>query len=420
MKDAIIIGGGISGLYCAYRLLLREPNIKVLVLEKNGILGGRIKTVKDRYMSVESGAGRFHNGNLLLLKLLEELELAENIVKIGELEYTWDNNNKTPANFKAISSKLRKTISISKKYTKEQLQNYSYYDYIVKILGKNSGDEILSKFGYSSEITDMNAYDAIHLMKEHLISNKEFFALKGGLTQVIDGLEKKIKELGGQIIINRNVETIDYEKEKETFHVKCNGILKTYNSRHCICAVTSSVLSKYPLFKPVKKYTRFIKELPLCRIYSKYPTKNGVWFSDVKRMTMNNKIRMIIPINEEQGVIMISYTDNRYAKYWKRLYDTNGIDSVNREHKKILDKELNKNIPEPINTKVFYSEKGVAYFSPGFDSTTMLEKIMKPYEDINLYACGENYSRFNNQWMEGALDTSEYILKKMLKNLRTI
>jgi len=86
MNDRIrIIGGGISGLYCAYRILKREPSKKVLVLEKTNRLGGRIETFKDLYMSVESGAGRFHNGNKLLLKLLDELELTENIVKIGKL-----------------------------------------------------------------------------------------------------------------------------------------------------------------------------------------------------------------------------------------------------------------------------------------------------------------------------------------------
>lgn len=28
--------------------------------------------------------------------------------------------------------------------------------------------------------------------------------------------------------------------------------------------------------------------------------------------------------------------------------------------------------------------------------------------------CGENFSRYNNQWIEGALDTSEYILENFL------
>ena len=414
MNDIIIIGGGISGLYCAYRILKREPSKKVLVLEKTNRLGGRIESVKDRYMSVESGAGRFHNGNKLLLKLLDELELTENIVKIGKLEYTWDNTKKHIKNFKEISSKIIKSINLSNKYTSEQLQKECFYDYIVKVLDKQTANEILNQFGYSSEITHMNAYDAIHLMKDHLVSDKEFYALRGGLTQVVDRLEKEIKEMGGKIIRNRNVERLDYNKESEKFHIKCDGISKDYKSNECVCAVTASVLLKMPIFKPTHKYIKFIKELPLCRIYSKFPSNGDVWFSDIQRMTMNNKIRMIIPINEEQGIIMISYTDNKYAKYWNNLYETNGVETINREHKKIIDKEFNKNIPEPINTKVFYWDKGVAYFSPGFDSRTMLEKIMKPHEDKKLYACGENFSRYNNQWIEGALDTSEYILKKII------
>ena len=165
------------------------------------------------------------------------------------------------------------------------------------------------------------------------------------------------------------------------------------------------------------KYTKLINELPLCRIYSKYPLKNEAWFSEIPRMTMNNKIRMMIPINPKTGIIMISYTDNNYAKYWNRLYKAKGIEGVDREHKKIIDKEFGINIPTPTDTKVFYYEHGVAYFSPGFNSDIMLKKIMKPYDEIPLYACGENYSKQNNQWMEGSLDTSKYIMKYILQDI---
>jgi len=32
------------------------------------------------------------------------------------------------------------------------------------------------------------------------------------------------------------------------------------------------------------------------------------------KLTTNNNLRMIIPISEKNGVIMISYTDNKFAK----------------------------------------------------------------------------------------------------------
>ena len=42
---------------------------------------------------------------------------------------------------------------------------------------------------------------------------------------------------------------------------------------------------------------------------------------------------------------------------------------------------------------------------------------MKPYDDIPLYACGENFSKQNNQWMEGSLDTSKDIMKDIMKDI---
>ena len=77
MNDVIIIGGGLSGLYTGYNILKNAKNSKVVILEKEERFGGRIETFKNRNMSVESGAGRFHNKNKLLNELLEEFKLTD-------------------------------------------------------------------------------------------------------------------------------------------------------------------------------------------------------------------------------------------------------------------------------------------------------------------------------------------------------
>ena len=40
----IIVGGGLSGLSCAYRIAQKRPNIEVVLLEKSPHLGGVIST----------------------------------------------------------------------------------------------------------------------------------------------------------------------------------------------------------------------------------------------------------------------------------------------------------------------------------------------------------------------------------------
>ncbi len=43
----VIVGGGLSGLCCAYRIAEKRPDIEIVVLEKNSCLGGVIKTWRD-------------------------------------------------------------------------------------------------------------------------------------------------------------------------------------------------------------------------------------------------------------------------------------------------------------------------------------------------------------------------------------
>jgi hypothetical protein len=155
---------------------------------------------------------------------------------------------------------------------------------------------------------------------------------------------------------------------------------------------------------------QMIKTLPLCRIYAK-----GVYDSvGDDKVTVNNNLRIIIPIDRKTDMTMISYTDNKYARYWKNLLDTKGIDAVNKEHQRLLRETFKRDdIPLPRKIQMFYWEHGVAYFGPGFDSKTMPRQIMRPFKNMPLFVCGENYSEKNNQWMEGALDTSDYILERI-------
>jgi hypothetical protein len=108
---------------------------------------------------------------------------------------------------------------------------------------------------------------------------------------------------------------------------------------------------------------------------------------------------------------MISYSDNKYARFWKTLEEKEGIPGINRELRRLIKQTLNKEIPEPEHTKIFYWEHAVSYFDKGFDSNIDTKKIMYPYKKIPLFVCGENFSEKNSQWIEGALDTSDYIQK---------
>ena len=56
--DIIIIGGGISGLLTTYKL--SKTDLKILLIESQDELGGRIRTVYKTNFYYECGASRFH------------------------------------------------------------------------------------------------------------------------------------------------------------------------------------------------------------------------------------------------------------------------------------------------------------------------------------------------------------------------
>ena len=72
-------------------------------------------------------------------------------------------------------------------------------------------------------------------------------------------------------------------------------------------------------------------------------------------------------------------------------------------------------IPKPINTHVCYWDCGVGYWGLGADSAVTSHAIIKPFCDFSFYVCGEHFSESFQQWMEGALETSEKVIDDIVR-----
>jgi monoamine oxidase len=212
---------------------------------------------------------------------------------------------------------------------------------------------------------------------------------------------------------------------KTGFKIQCmNG--DTYYAKHCVCALPKQAILKMhcALFRKAIPYLQHIKCGSLCRIYCKFTkyadkdkenSENGsdtkVWFHDLGKITTDNDLRMIIPIDIEKGIVMISYSDNRWADEWNRLHLSEGIHAVNQKLHELVKSLMgpSQSIPIPTNTHVFYWKCGVGYWGKGVDSRVAENRIRQP--TAGLYVCGEHYSSHSQQWMEGALDTATQVIR---------
>jgi len=469
--DFVIVGGGIGGLYTAYKLHLQYPKKTILVLEKENYLGGRVFTYRDKYMTVEAGAGRFSDKHTNLLKLIRELGLDSKIVPItGSVGYApADGTNSIYNSFAdtpvVVKSLMRKTVNSVRQYSSingnplpllesmgmtaldvslgssnvpisgfiakvvlaskreplSKLQNISFIDYAKQVLKNDSEVQlIVDAFGYYSELVIMNAHDAIQLM-DLLGPQNRFYIMNGGLDQIIEKLVLRLDSKYVKILKNKTVSDIvlhmDDKNNEILFDIFISENVRPVVTRVCICALPVWALKKLSISRHFAPLLKQVLCAPLCRIYSKFEVHadGGVWFKGMPKLTTNNNLRMIIPISEKEGVIMISYTDNKFAKYWKRIYDKYGVDGVDSRIAKLIKESTGMDIPKPINTRVCYWDCGVGYWGLGADSAATSRDIIKPFCDFSFYVCGEHFSESFQQWMEGALETSEKVIDDIVR-----
>jgi len=495
--DVLILGGGIAGLYAAYKIHQRSPQFSILILEKENYLGGRVYTHRDKTMEVEAGAGRLSDKHIRVLELIQDLglkrklsrltaetlfiehgtgkrlnsvfDVPENMSDDSELinSILMDRsqqlllNDKQPIvpivldailgeNTQPAASLVLKILVASKTADADALRNQTFLEYASSVLSPEEVAFLEKSFGYYTELVVMNAYDACLLM-DALSPLNAFYGIKGGFDQIIHRLEDKLRNLAGgriRILKNKTVEDIQYGPAKrdqarntlrqrggmfwnnktQKLHKRGDatgrGMIhrvvcsdgSTYSAYRCVCALPKNAMEKFRVFRPIRSLLNKIVCGALCRIYAKYePDKETgkMWFADLPKSTTDSNLRIIIPIDVKQGIIMVSYTDNKFAEYWRKIYETKGEEGVEKEIAKLMEETVGRPIPPAVRTNVFYWKCGVGYWGVGANSQKIAQRLVQPFPQQDLYICGENYSATNQQWMEGALETAEHVVERM-------
>lgn len=321
--DCIIIGGGISGLYVAYQLLKsgigQGPGTKgrVLVLEKGERLGGRVFTFHNG-MTVDAGAGRFSSSHTLVCELLRELGLWGKRVKNGTSVahcYIKDGKSRmmtsimdydamvleTSREYDGLHWSLDMVLDLVNRIrshgstlpnvglvarllaegalrTRESLIQQNFLSFAKSVLTAGEIEFLVGSFGYYSELVLMNAHDCLKLMME-LDPANGFYSLAGGLSQIIEELVKRIRDMGGEIVLRREVDGIRCLSGEQyvVSGVGPRGGEFSYSSNKVVCAVTKVDLMRWALFRPLAGFLSGLVSAPLCRVYARYPVgREGV------------------------------------------------------------------------------------------------------------------------------------------------
>lgn len=377
MYDFIVIGGGVSGLYCAMEL---SKTFKVLLLEKSDRLGGRIHTHQNP--QYEIGAGRLHSSHKHLLSLLKRFHL--NTIPLSK---RIDHINSTDGYVPHVDLYIEEMIRKTTKSLTEEMRQYTFREHCLSIIGKEDTERLQEARGYGGDF-QMNAYDAISMFRREK---------KGGFLVVREGFGEMIRlmseESRATINFNHTVKNISYDA--------CTYQVDEYNTKKVIVALPAQALQTIPFFHvPIFKT---VTTIPLIRIYAKYP--HPVWFEGLPHMTTTFESGHIIPIRD--GIVMIAYTEKIEA------FTRNGRTLPKKEMETKIKEELKTlfpflSIPDPEWIEAYLWDVGYHAWKKGSNSDHVQREI--GHLSPGLFFCGEAYSGIQG-WVEGALDSAERVLK---------
>ena len=221
--DYIVIGGGLSGLNTCYQIKKKNVNKKILLIEKDNYLGGRIQSIylpnNNHY---ETGGIRFYPTHKNLLKLLDNFGYKKkdfitiknkNLVK----DIIYDNKNKDNLNYK--EEELNTILLENKKnYKNDYLLKITFETYARQILGNEKLNYLKTINGFHHIFPYTSALYGLKLLKRDFIDIKEFYLLKEPLSdfvyKIVDYLTSK------KCVIKLNEEFLNYKKEDSKYIIE--------------------------------------------------------------------------------------------------------------------------------------------------------------------------------------------------------
>jgi monoamine oxidase len=413
----IVIGAGLAGLSVAEALASKGD--KVFLLEKYGALGGRVATMhrkaegKVPALQYEIGAGRVFWNHKRVLKLIREMGLHTYAMSMGGTTWRGRSTGYTsePNSFSEVFSPLAERLLCLPRST---LATTTIEDLLKKVAPPELQRSLTIKYPYWSEIKVMRADLALEsFVKDATMAvtdDVSFLGVTEGLDSITDGLAERAKKAGVTILTHHTVSDVKGYTVIGTKGKKGEELPFSMTADRVVIATCRCTAGSFPSLKSLPLFQHLDTEA-LIRIYAVYPKVDGkVWFSGMGKVVTDSPLRYVIPINEEKGLIMISYTDGEDCEEWRGMTEKQLERKIAKEVHAVFGK-----VPAPIYLKAHDWGKGCTYWKPGtYDPVKMGELALQPFSKYpHLHLCGESYS-MQQTWMEGALESAEALLKKIL------
>jgi len=418
MRKVVILGAGISGLIVAEKLVTN--NYKVVVFEKESILGGLASSFKIKDKWIPKTYHHFLPNEKIMLDLVSELNFEKNLLWNDSSICFWFDKKgyglTKPQDilfFKPFSWKLR--IKIMRlgiiSFLKKNWSNLKGKDaesWVRKISGRQVTDKLFKplariKFGELSSVSAAWFGERLH---EAAINRERYAYLNCGLQKFIDAIGEDVRKKGGEIYLNAIVTKI----ERNKVYTKINNKEKVFEADKIVSSLPPSVLAKIAdIPKKEKKKLERVKYKPMiCMVAS---SKNLItlhyWNVFIKPLLRFGGFFHHTALYPQGGI------DGEYLYYFFTYLDEG--DSLYKESVKEIEeiylRDIKKICPnfEYSWTKVFKIKYSSPVYSMNYENTPI-----KLSDKIYLTGVYRMYpsTRTMNSAARSGLETANFVLNE--------
>jgi monoamine oxidase len=233
--EAVIIGGGISGLAAA--LELARNGISVTVLEAKIRFGGRILTIRPNGIPIELGAEFIHGRSKSLLQAVQDARLATQTVPDA---------NRILENGKLQSIKIWDIISEVLKRVDFRKPDCSIDDFLAQQTLDDRTRRLVKHFviGFDASRADRISAHACR-QAEHSgeqMSMDQQLRVADGYSALVDYFVREIEALGGRLITDAKVRYVRWEKGKIEVLARLDRGFKVFRAGTVVVTLPLGVL----------------------------------------------------------------------------------------------------------------------------------------------------------------------------------
>ena len=446
--DVAIIGAGISGAYCAYRLSLARPDLRIAVFERSERVGGRLMSVDvGASTKAELGGGFVSSLHRNVVGLAKETQLALTPIRWERRELFlrgWYGSDETIAGAAAVydfaegeqdkspyallANALAKiapgydtlwpmtadadprsalTALENMTYGGRSLRDWAFRDLLREVLSADAYELIANTIGSSANVGPYSALEMVRTLQFEFASQRAFI-VEEGYAEVVQRL---LKASGTALRTGCKLSDLNASPDGVTLHFSDRNA----RAARVILALPRAVIAGMAGAERVGQDLAQVADVAAFKLFMVF---REAWWPAVKTAKAGRGVAgsyTDLPMQQcylgdtapgEAALCLSVFADAENAAFWasELTPEQEALRQLRALHPDI-------DIPAPEKTLMQMWPAAWHAWQPGANSRAVASRLRGGTSDFPVHICGESFSALQG-WAEGAVNSAEMLMQE--------